>query len=62
MENEPFPKDYGELNKYFEMLRAGNAIAVRLHEEIISEHTAKILFARMVTDLTDAALRDRNRR
>lgn len=44
-------KYYGELQKYIDMLKAGNAIAARMDKKIISEHTAKVLFGEMIEDL-----------
>jgi len=47
-------RDNGELQKYFDMLVQGNAIAVRMDKKIISEHTAKTLFGKMIEDLAHA--------
>jgi hypothetical protein len=57
--SEEFKKDFGELNKYFEMLRQGNAIASRLNAQIISEHSAKTLFVKMIENLTKEVLKDK---
>jgi hypothetical protein len=51
-------RDYGELTKYFNMLREGNAIASRFHNNIISEHSAKTLFVKMIENMTKQVLKD----
>jgi hypothetical protein len=58
MKSETDEKPYGELTKYYDMLRQGNMIAARLHQKIISEHSAKALFIKMIEDLTKEVLKD----
>jgi hypothetical protein len=45
--------NYGELQKYMVLLRSGNAIAARMENGQISEHTAKVLFGRMIETLAE---------
>jgi hypothetical protein len=42
--------DYGELQKYFELLRKGNVVAARLHNGQISHHAATVLFKKVIEE------------
>lgn len=39
--------EHAEFGKYFRLLVSGNAIAARLEQTIISEHTALVLFKKL---------------
>lgn len=52
--------DYGELQKYFELLKRGNVVAARLHNGQISHHAANVLFKKIIEDLATKIQEEKN--